>query len=153
MDSLGRCDIGCYLASCLRYARIRTFIQQSFSVCIVYDSQIENMPGTEAVENVASTFSSNQLDQQTVSMSMLKLHEYEGNILLKFAAPRKTLRLLRVCLVMFYYAGLIGGVVTITTVGPTLITSPPYLWGNNAGLIIRWCNWCLIRAFCNEIDR
>ena len=29
-----------------------------------------------------------------------------------------------------------GGIVTITTVGPTLVAAPPYLWGNNSGLIM-----------------
>jgi hypothetical protein len=67
---------------------------------------------------------------------MLKVQKYQGNAFQKFSASWKTLRLPGVWLVMFWYAGLVGGVVTITTVGPTLIASPPYLWGNNAGLIM-----------------
>ena len=37
--------------------------------------------------------------------------------------------------VTLHYAGLIGGVVTISLVGPMYVSSPPYLWGANAGLI------------------
>ncbi|KFA72626.1 hypothetical protein S40288_09901 [Stachybotrys chartarum IBT 40288] len=37
--------------------------------------------------------------------------------------------------ITLHYAGLIGGVVTIATVGPYLVSHPPYLWGPNAGLI------------------
>lgn len=33
------------------------------------------------------------------------------------------------------YGGLLGGLVTIATVGPSLLAAPPYLWGNNVGLI------------------
>lgn len=53
-----------------------------------------------------------------------------------FLAPWKTLRLPGVWLAMLWYAGLVGGVVTISSVGPTIVASPPYLWGNNAGLIM-----------------
>ncbi|KAB8074420.1 major facilitator superfamily domain-containing protein [Aspergillus leporis] len=66
----------------------------------------------------------------------LKLHTYHGNLMQNFIAPWLTLRLPGVWLVMFWYAGLVGGVVTITTVGPTLVAQPPYLWGANAGLLM-----------------
>lgn len=33
------------------------------------------------------------------------------------------------------YGGLLGGIVTIATIGPQLLAMPPYLWGNNAGLV------------------
>ncbi|KAJ5368662.1 uncharacterized protein N7496_008422 [Penicillium cataractarum] len=90
----------------------------------------------ETVENVASTSINDNLNQQTIYGSMLKLRKYEGNFVQKFLAPWKTLRLPGVWMVMFWYAGLVGGVVTITTVGPSLIAAPPYLWGNNSGLIM-----------------
>ncbi|KAF3388419.1 hypothetical protein F1880_004436 [Penicillium rolfsii] len=92
----------------------------------------------EIVENVASTSTSFQDDsnQQTIYSSMLKFRKYEADFLQKFLAPWKTLRLPGVWLVMFWYAGLVGGVVTITTVGASIIAAPPYLWGNNAGLIM-----------------
>lgn len=33
------------------------------------------------------------------------------------------------------YGGLLGGLVTIATVAPQILAMPPYLWGNNVGLI------------------
>ncbi|OJJ04051.1 hypothetical protein ASPVEDRAFT_43491 [Aspergillus versicolor CBS 583.65] len=65
----------------------------------------------------------------------LKLYTYHGNLLKNFAAPWLTLRLPGVWLVMLWYAGLVGGIVTLSTVGPTIVASPPYNWGQNAGLI------------------
>ncbi|CEO59647.1 hypothetical protein PMG11_04315 [Penicillium brasilianum] len=96
----------------------------------------EGEPDAETVDNVASTSLTANLNQQTIYDSMLKLRKYEGNFFEKFLAPWKTLRLPGVWLVMFWYAGLVGGVVTITTVGPSLIAAPPYLWGKNSGLIM-----------------
>lgn len=96
----------------------------------------EGKPDAEIVENVTSTSSDDSLNQQTLYDSMLKLRKYEGDFIKTFLAPWKTLRLPGVWLVMFWYAGLVGGVVTITTVGPSLIAAPPYLWGNNSGLIM-----------------
>ncbi|OKP11199.1 hypothetical protein PENSUB_3221 [Penicillium subrubescens] len=96
----------------------------------------EGKPDAEIVENVTSTSPDDSLNRQTIYDSMLKMRKYEGNFLEKFLAPWKTLRLPGVWLVMFWYAGLVGGVVTITTVGPSLVAAPPYLWGNNAGLIM-----------------
>lgn len=54
---------------------------------------------------------------------------------------RQYLRILRAMafpgtwVVTLHYAGFIGGVVTISLVGPMYVSSPPYLWGANAGLI------------------
>jgi MFS family permease len=53
----------------------------------------------------------------------------------KLIAPFLTLRLPGVWIVMFQYAGLVAGVVTISIVGSQLLSEPPYLWGQNAGLI------------------
>ena len=36
---------------------------------------------------------------------------------------------------MLLYGGLVGGIVTIAVVIPQALSQPPYLWGNNAGLI------------------
>lgn len=52
-----------------------------------------------------------------------------GGLLHQFLAPYPTLRLPGVWLVMFWYSGLIAGIVTMSTVGPTIVASPPYLWG------------------------
>jgi hypothetical protein len=36
---------------------------------------------------------------------------------------------------MLWYSGLVAGLVALSTVGPTILSMPPYLWGMNAGLI------------------
>lgn len=54
-----------------------------------------------------------------------------GGLLHQFLAPYPTLRLPGVWLVMLWYSGLIAGIVTMSTVGPTLVASPPYLWGKD----------------------
>lgn len=33
------------------------------------------------------------------------------------------------------YGGLVGGIVTLSTVGPIFLSQPPYLWGKDVGLI------------------
>ncbi|KAL4871520.1 hypothetical protein BDV12DRAFT_163910 [Aspergillus spectabilis] len=65
----------------------------------------------------------------------LKLYTNHGNLAKNFIAPWLTLRLPGVWLVMLWYAGLVGGVVTLSTVGPSIVAYPPYSWGQNAGLI------------------
>ncbi|CAI7595635.1 unnamed protein product [Penicillium manginii] len=100
-------------------------------------SQVTDLKGnTETVEDVAAGCQNGPRKSHPLLTSMLKFHKHDGEIWSKFLAPWKTLRLPGVWLVMFWYAGLVGGVVTITTVAPTLVSKPPYLWGNNAGLIM-----------------
>lgn len=36
---------------------------------------------------------------------------------------------------MLQYAGLVGGIVTISVIGAHFVAAPPYLWGVNVGLI------------------
>jgi len=36
---------------------------------------------------------------------------------------------------MLHYGGLLGGLITISTIGPQLLAMPPYLWGDNVGLL------------------
>ncbi|KAL3478557.1 major facilitator superfamily domain-containing protein [Aspergillus californicus] len=73
--------------------------------------------------------------QDFTFLRSLKLYTYHGNLMRNFIAPWLTLRLPGVWLVMFWYAGLVGGIVTLSTVGPTIVAYPPYSWGQNAGLI------------------
>ncbi|MBE3044421.1 hypothetical protein IMZ48_18005 [Candidatus Bathyarchaeota archaeon] len=58
-----------------------------------------------------------------------------GALLPKFIQPWRTLALPGTWVVMLHYAGLVGGIVTISTVGAQIVQKPPYLWGANAGLI------------------
>ncbi|KAL4911355.1 hypothetical protein BDW74DRAFT_164877 [Aspergillus multicolor] len=88
------------------------------------DAQIEEVITTPQTQYSDYTF-----------LRSLKLHTYHGNLTRNFIAPWLTLRLPGVWLVMLWYAGLVGGIVTLSSVGPTLIAYPPYSWGQNAGLI------------------
>ncbi|KAF5969530.1 HOL1 [Fusarium coicis] len=59
----------------------------------------------------------------------------QGSLLKQFIQPWKTLAFPGTWVVMLHYAGLVGGIVTISTIGPTIMASPPYLWKANAGLV------------------
>jgi hypothetical protein len=65
----------------------------------------------------------------------LRLITYRPGIGHKFVAPFKAMRLPGVWLISAWYAGLVGLIVTISTIGPQLVGAPPYLWGNQVGLI------------------
>ncbi|CAO2657355.1 Nn.00g034810.m01.CDS01 [Neocucurbitaria sp. VM-36] len=65
----------------------------------------------------------------------LRLITYRPGIVQKFVGPYKVMRLPGVWLVSCWYAGLVGLIVTISTIGPQLVAAPPYLWGKNVGLI------------------
>jgi hypothetical protein len=69
------------------------------------------------------------------ALSITRPNTRHRSILSHFAAPWLTLRLPGVWVSMLWHAGLVGAVVAISTVGPSLVAHPPYLWGHNAGLI------------------
>lgn len=68
-------------------------------------------------------------------MRSLRLISYRPGIFQKFIAPYKVLRLPGVWLVSGWYAGLVGLIVTVSTVGPQIVAAPPYLWGKDVGLV------------------
>ena len=68
-------------------------------------------------------------------MKSLRLITYRPGIGNKFLAPYKAMRLPGVWLVSAWYAGLVGLIVTISTIGSQLMAAPPYFWGKNVGLI------------------
>ncbi|KXS99808.1 hypothetical protein AC578_8866 [Pseudocercospora eumusae] len=65
----------------------------------------------------------------------LKVGIYRGNLLRNFLAPWYSLAFPGTWVVMLHYGGLLGALVTISTVGPQFLAMPPYLWGNNVGLV------------------
>ena len=65
----------------------------------------------------------------------LRLVMYRPGMKQKFLAPYKAMRLPGVWLVSAWYAGLVGLIVTVSTVGTQVVAAPPYLWGKNVGLI------------------
>lgn len=76
-----------------------------------------------------------QTDNEYTFIQSLKIGVYRGGLLNEFLAPWLTLRLPGVWVVTLHYSGLLGGIVTISTIGPQLLAAPPYLWGQNSGLI------------------
>lgn len=68
-------------------------------------------------------------------LQSLKLGTYKGNVLHHFKKPWYTLYLPATWVIMLQYGGLVGGVAVISTVGPQILSLPPYHWGENAGLL------------------
>ncbi|KAI8937432.1 hypothetical protein NX059_005155 [Plenodomus lindquistii] len=68
-------------------------------------------------------------------MRSLRLISYRPGIVERFIAPYKAMRLPGVWLVSGWYAGLVGLIVTMSTIGPQLVAAPPYSWGQHVGLI------------------
>lgn len=64
----------------------------------------------------------------------LKLVIYRPGITKRFWAPYLALRLPGAWMVILHYGGLIGLIVTASTVGPQLLSAPPYLWDSSSGL-------------------
>ncbi|KAK2000475.1 major facilitator superfamily transporter [Colletotrichum falcatum] len=92
--------------------------------------------GEKGVDTQVEDSRSQMMDYRPYSFGRsLGFTHYRGNIISNFVAPWKTLRLPGAWVVMFHYAGLVGGIVSISVVGPQLVAAPPYSWGSNVGLI------------------
>ncbi|KAI7341506.1 MFS general substrate transporter [Hortaea werneckii] len=75
-------------------------------------------------------------EKQTLSFGQsLKVGTYHGSFLKHLIDPWRSLAFPGVWVVLLQYGGLLGGLVTISTIGPQLLAQPPYLWGNDVGLI------------------
>ncbi|KAK1962294.1 major facilitator superfamily transporter [Colletotrichum sublineola] len=103
-------------------------------------SPVETAPGSasseKGTESQVEDSPSQVLDYRPYTFGRsLGFTHFRGNVVSNFMAPWKTLRLPGTWVVMFHYAGLVGGIVTISVVGPEVVAAPPYLWGNNVGLI------------------
>ncbi|RMZ67776.1 major facilitator superfamily transporter [Pyrenophora seminiperda CCB06] len=96
-------------------------------------------PTTSTKENTVTISSGNPTSESYPSsytyLQSLTLLTYHPGFLQKLLAPYKVLRLPGVWLVSGWYAGLVGLIVTMSSVGPQLVGAPPYLWGKNVGLI------------------
>lgn len=67
--------------------------------------------------------------------SLLKVGVYRGEILQHFLGPWRSLAFPGTWVVMLQCGGILGGIVTISTVGPQFLAKPPYLWGNKVGFL------------------
>ncbi|RKL07616.1 hypothetical protein BFJ71_g2216 [Fusarium oxysporum] len=109
---------------------------------------VEGVTNPEAEKNAQFGNNEHVEDKQSVSVGeqqtsyssftyvqSLGFIKPRGSLLRQFIQPWKTLAFPGTWVVMLHYAGLVGGIVTISTIGPQLMASPPYLWKANAGLI------------------
>jgi len=85
---------------------------------------------TETVERVDS-----QVYPPYTFARSLGFMKPRGGFIGRFFRPYLTLRLPGTVMVMLHYAGLVGLIVTVSTIAPQLLAAPPYLWGANVGLI------------------
>lgn len=74
-------------------------------------------------------------NSNTSSGPSLKVGVYRGKLLQHFLGPWRSLAFPGTWVVSLHYGGLLGGLVTISTIGPQFLAMPPYLWGNNVGLL------------------
>lgn len=65
----------------------------------------------------------------------LRFSPNRGHALHHFCKPWSALRLPATWIIMFQYGGLVGSVAVISTVGPQVLSRPPYRWGEHAGLL------------------
>lgn len=123
----------------------------TFVLCLVFQAEtlydrpitnghVPNSPNKSEAETkeavvVADSGVSAASYPQYSYMRTLKLITYRPGLVHNFVAPYKTLRLPGVWLVSLWYAGLVGLIVTVSTIGTQLVAVPPYLWGKNVGLI------------------
>ncbi|KAI6783631.1 uncharacterized protein J7T54_005660 [Emericellopsis cladophorae] len=84
-----------------------------------------------------------QMEQQPLAMTYkpynftatLGFGKTRRTLLHHFKKPWRSLDLPGTWVVMLHYAGVVGGIVTMTTVSPQILAMPPYLWKENVGLI------------------
>ncbi|AEO67469.1 uncharacterized protein THITE_2051832 [Thermothielavioides terrestris NRRL 8126] len=92
--------------------------------------------GAKDVETVETRAASPpELQGSFTYLESLGLRRPRGSLVRYFVQPWRTLALPGTWVVMLHYAGLVGGIVTLSVIGPQILSAPPYLWGENAGLI------------------
>ncbi|RAR07511.1 MFS general substrate transporter [Stemphylium lycopersici] len=103
---------------------------------VTFDDDDPNKQTVETKERITVSDSAAASSYPSYSyLRSLRLITYQPGICSKSIAPFKVLRLPGVWLVSLWYAGLVGLIVTMSTVGPQIVGAPPYLWGNGVGLI------------------
>lgn len=113
------------------------------TVFLVPETLYDREASSQVTEELPLTFSKDADTQTQVQqiyapysfMRSIGFRRPPGGVLHNFMKPWRSLALPGTWVVTLQYGGLLGGVVTISTIGPQLVAKPPYLWGNNAGLI------------------
>ncbi|EGY16859.1 putative MFS-type transporter like protein [Verticillium longisporum] len=78
---------------------------------------------------------SHELVEPVSLVASLGFRRPTGSLVDHFTRPWRALLLPGTWVVTLHYAGLVGGIVTISTVGANQMAMPPYSWGANAGLV------------------
>ncbi|KAL6705092.1 hypothetical protein ACN47E_007351 [Coniothyrium glycines] len=101
---------------------------------------LSSLSGLGAVEKP-----NNQVAEFTASMTIeyppftylrsLKIGVNRHGLTQNFLNVFRTLRLPGVWLVSFWYAGVVGAMVAMSSSGTNFVSQPRYLWGKNAGLV------------------
>ena len=93
----------------------------------------EEKNGVETAETVERSLQPGEAYMSFASSR--KIGVYNGHVVKHFLDPWRTLVFPGLWLVMLLYSGLLGGLVTLSTIGPQILAMPPYLWGNKVGLL------------------
>ncbi|KAK3897628.1 major facilitator superfamily domain-containing protein [Staphylotrichum tortipilum] len=113
-----------------------TLFDRSLSSDNASVSSDNKTPSTKEVEAIAeSPISESFTFIQSLQTNLGRHPHAHGNLLHYLVQPWCTLLLPGTWVVMMHYAGLVGGIVTVSLIGPQLVAMPPYLWGANVGLI------------------
>lgn len=107
------------------------------------DSSSEVKSDSKVISETTENVEEHEIDsgvpyhnRPTISFAQsLSFPKPKGGFAEKFLSPFLALRFPGTTMVMLHYAGLVGLIVSISTVAPTLLAAPPYLWGANVGLI------------------
>lgn len=111
------------------------FDREAAMATVRSDNYHDDSPIGEKTEiSRVETVSSRVFEPYTFARS-LKVGMYRPGLLKRCIAPYTTLLFPGTWMVMLHYAGLVGLIVTVSTVAPQILAEPPYLWGNSVGLI------------------
>ncbi|KAL1957497.1 hypothetical protein VTO42DRAFT_5960 [Malbranchea cinnamomea] len=124
----------------------------TFSLCFFFQRETlfdrQSAPGYPSNESLSEIQASKADNDATIErvgpdpsyqansfLASLRVGTYRPGLLHRLVRLWLVLRLPGVWLVMLWYAGLVGGIVTMSSVGPSMVAGPPYLWKQHAGLI------------------
>lgn len=112
-----------------------TLFNRDAALAIAHDDiEISSDAGEKAKHQQLERVNSRVFPEFTFARSMGFMKPRPG-LFKRFWSPFLALRLPGCLMVTLHYAGLVGLIVVISTIGPQLMAAPPYLWGSGTGLI------------------
>ncbi|GAB7351469.1 hypothetical protein MBLNU459_g2128t1 [Dothideomycetes sp. NU459] len=110
-----------------------TFFDRERAMGVVRENP--SADSTEKAEMSRIETVTSQVFQPYTFVRSLKMGIYRPGLIKRIFTPYITLTFPGTWMVMLHYAGLVGLIVTISTLAPQLLAQPPYLWGDKVGLI------------------